>query len=88
MLHARPSTAWVQAVDDKLMRWFDITTYVILEPNSYSRRILNDQVTYLGAGMNISMTACLHATQLTAMKLVLCSHAWHAYTVRLLYANC
>lgn len=40
----RPSMAWVDAVEDKLMRWFDIDKYVILEPNSYSRRILNDQV--------------------------------------------
>ena len=43
-LRSKPSTAWVYAVDDKLMRWFEITTYVILEPNSYSRRVLNDQV--------------------------------------------
>lgn len=31
--------AWISAVDDKLMRWFDIDTYVLLEPNSYSKRI-------------------------------------------------
>lgn len=28
----------------KLQQWFNTSTYVTLEPNSYSRRILNDQV--------------------------------------------
>ncbi|KAL0053211.1 hypothetical protein WJX82_002504 [Trebouxia sp. C0006] len=29
--------------DHKLQQWFNTATYVTLEPNSYSRRILNDQ---------------------------------------------
>lgn len=46
--NCKRSIAWVYAVEDKLMRWFDITSYVVLEPNSYSRRILNDQVRCIG----------------------------------------
>lgn len=30
--------------EGKLQQWFDACAYVTLEPNSYSRRILNDQV--------------------------------------------
>ena len=31
----------------KLQQWFNLSSYITLEPNSYSRRILNDQVLLL-----------------------------------------
>lgn len=49
MLHilhcnAGSSLARNYSEDRKLQQWFNTATYVTLEPNSYSRRILNDQV--------------------------------------------
>ena len=49
MLHivhcnAGSSLARHYSEDHKLQQWFNTATYVTLEPNSYSRRILNDQV--------------------------------------------
>jgi len=49
MLHilhcnAGSSLARHYSEDRKLQQWFNTATYVTLEPNSYSRRILNDQV--------------------------------------------
>lgn len=38
------SLAGQYSEERKLQQWFNTSTYVTLEPNSYSRRILNDQV--------------------------------------------
>lgn len=44
MLAAGSSLAVHYSGERKLQQWFNTSTYVTLEPNSYSRRILNDQV--------------------------------------------
>ncbi|DBA79153.1 TPA: hypothetical protein ACH3X1_008985 [Trebouxia sp. C0004] len=41
--HAGSSLACHYSENRKLQQWFNTATYVTLEPNSYSRRILNDQ---------------------------------------------